>query len=319
MPVSKETTNGLADGSNRGYVLLAVISILTLTAMIAAIAVSSARLEAKTVRADIDSSRLRIGITTAIARAVFLLGEDDSFVADGRVLEFELDDMSYRIRLVDDRGLVGLNTADANLLEQLIRTYGPHDIDTKAIVDAILDWRDADSDPRPFGAESIAYSNLGLPEPGNRAFVHTTELRRVAGMTDEIFFAVSPLLSASSTTIQPEKQFAPFAVLQLLDIPPAEQGRIMDAREFGKSANMSSPETGIQDTANQQTDSPAPESQATEQIFHAFVEVQSQNKARRAERLQVRINSQTGELDLYGRQVIDYGSFDKWFEERDGL
>ncbi|MBL1430378.1 MAG: general secretion pathway protein GspK [Robiginitomaculum sp.] len=296
--------------SQRGYILLAVISMLTITSMLAAIAVSNAKLEAKIGRTSLDSAKVRAGIDTAIARAIFLLGEKDGTIADGRAFIFELDDMSYKVRLIDDRGLVGLNSADGELLAKAIKRFAPFDTDTKPLTDAILDWRDADSDPRPLGAEVRAYANQNLPPPANRPFVHIAELGRVVGIDRKIFAAISPLFSISTTRPSPDPQFAPLVILELLDLSPSELSRIIDNRQSGQMLDPqgiqeldSSPETN---TAEQQTSTI---------IYHAFVEVSTNTAVRRAERLQIRLQPVTGQYDLYARQVINYDSSEYLFAE----
>lgn len=306
-----------------GYVLLAVISILTVAAAIAALATSNARLDASISRANIDSAQVRSAIPTALSRAIFLLDQPGGLVADGRVLEFEIYPIRYRVRLLDDRGLVSLNGADATLLERLIDQYAPTDTDAGALAAAILDWRDADSDPRPSGAEARTYANHGLPPPGNRAFVHVAELRRVVGMTNATYAALAPMLSVTSRQVRPDPVYAPLAILQILELSPSELARILDARDFGETIELNpavsihqpdqpeitTPDTTTPDTIKDMQSKP-------NRIFRAFVEVATENGARRAERLRVRLNPDNGQYHLYGRQVINYGSIDVLFEEK---
>lgn len=302
---------GKKNNSKSGYILLAVISILTITSMLAAIAVSNAQLEAKIVRADLEGAKMRAGIKTAIARSIFLLGEEDTIIANGQLVIFDLDGMSYKVRLVDDRGMIGLNSANAELLEKVIEELAGFDVDAKALADAILDWRDADSDPRPLGAEARFYESQNLPEPANRAFFNVAELGRVAGIDRQIFTAISPVLSISNKLASPDPQFAPAAILELLDLAPSELSQIIDGRENGQT---STPQAIDNFTAEPETN--AGEQQIAETIiYHAFVEVSANDRSHRAERLQVRLHQATGQYDLYARQVINYGSSEYLFEE----
>ncbi len=58
---------------------------------------------------------------------------------------------------------------------------------TESIADAILDWMDADGEPREFGAEADAYSGEGLPyEPRNAPPEFLDELLLVRGVTREL-------------------------------------------------------------------------------------------------------------------------------------
>jgi len=57
------------------------------------------------------------------------------------------------------------------------------------IVDSILDWIDPDSNHRINGAEEEHYKNEGLPYTAKNGRIETlTELLKVRGMTEEIFF-----------------------------------------------------------------------------------------------------------------------------------
>ena len=69
---------------------------------------------------------------------------------------------------------------------------------TKAtqLAQAIMDWRDADSIPRPSGAERDAYIKAGmLALPTNSIFRDVEELQNVMGMTPDIYAVVSPYLT----------------------------------------------------------------------------------------------------------------------------
>jgi general secretion pathway protein K len=49
------------------------------------------------------------------------------------------------------------------------------------VVDAILDWRDADDEPRPEGAERVWYAARQRPQPRNGPFANVRELTLVRG------------------------------------------------------------------------------------------------------------------------------------------
>jgi len=61
---------------------------------------------------------------------------------------------------------------------------------------SIMDWRDADSIPRPSGAERDAYIKAGmLALPTNSTFRDVEELQNVMGMTPDIYAAVAQYLT----------------------------------------------------------------------------------------------------------------------------
>lgn len=80
---------------------------------------------------------------------------------------------------MDEHAKFNINVADATLLNTL------RDI-TPDVIDAILDWRDADEEPRSQGAEEAFYANLRFPyKPRNDFFQTVDELELVAGIWPE--------------------------------------------------------------------------------------------------------------------------------------
>jgi general secretion pathway protein K len=89
---------------------------------------------------------------------------------------------------VDDRRLA--------VFQRLLDTLG---ID-RAVADAVVDWVDADENPRVGGAESSYY--LGLPKPyraKNDLFDTIGELRLVRGVTDNVYETLRPFVTISSS------------------------------------------------------------------------------------------------------------------------
>jgi general secretion pathway protein K len=69
--------------------------------------------------------------------------------------------------------------------------------DALALAHAVFDWVDSDNAVRfPGGAEALDYQRMTPPyRPANQAFHSVDELRLVAGMTDELFRALTPHVS----------------------------------------------------------------------------------------------------------------------------
>jgi type II secretory pathway component PulK len=80
---------------------------------------------------------------------------------------------------LDEQGRLNINAADAMMLN-LLRDITPD------VIDAILDWRDTDEEPRSQGAEEAFYANLKFPyKPRNADFHSVAELELVAGIWPE--------------------------------------------------------------------------------------------------------------------------------------
>jgi general secretion pathway protein K len=89
--------------------------------------------------------------------------------------------------------------------------------DAAKLVDAIADWRDADSNRRLKGAEAPEYTAAGLSYgPANALFQSTEELKLVLGMTPEIFARIAPLITVYSGQPGINEQIATREVLRAL-------------------------------------------------------------------------------------------------------
>jgi general secretion pathway protein K len=66
-----------------------------------------------------------------------------------------------------------------------------------ALLDAVSDWIDADSQVAPQGAEDLDYLRADPPyRAANRPFVHVSELRRIQGIDDKVYRRLAPEVSA---------------------------------------------------------------------------------------------------------------------------
>ncbi len=84
--------------------------------------------------------------------------------------------------LVDEASKLNLNIATTSMLEKLPGV-------TSDMAAAIVDWRDADSDVTPGGAEDDTYQRLNPPyRCKNAPFETVDELRLVYGMTNSVLF-----------------------------------------------------------------------------------------------------------------------------------
>lgn len=77
---------------------------------------------------------------------------------------------------------------------------------TEALADALLDWVDSDSDPRPAGAEEEAYRELGLPYgPRNTVPQCLEELLLVRGVTRDLLFGGEGYFAWASSAGDPRR------------------------------------------------------------------------------------------------------------------
>jgi general secretion pathway protein K len=102
------------------------------------------------------------------------------------------------------------------------------------LAQAIMDWRDVDTLPRPSGAERDKYiKDELLALPANAGFREVEDVLNVYGMTPEIFAEVSPYLTVRGARINVNA--APPAVLRSLPgMTDATLNRILMLRSGGR-------------------------------------------------------------------------------------
>lgn len=76
--------------------------------------------------------------------------------------------------------MVDINTVSPEMMVNALTAVGLGD-QASALADALVDWRDADDDPLPSGAESSWYASMGRLRPRNGPLADIAELRRVRG------------------------------------------------------------------------------------------------------------------------------------------
>lgn len=91
---------------------------------------------------------------------------------------------------------IDVNAADAERLRRAFVVLGGGGAEADSLVDAVLDWRDADDEPRPLGAEAGWYGARHELPPRNAPIADVGELRRIRGMAAvtgfDTIFGVEP-------------------------------------------------------------------------------------------------------------------------------
>lgn len=126
--------------------------------------------------------------------------------------------------LKDQSGLFNLNNlyqnggSDALAMEQfqtLLELLGVNGSDALRLTNALLDWLDSDSSPRPKGgAEADYYASLGSTiRPANAPLIAVAELRQVRGFSTDLVARLTPFVTAIPTGTQINVNTAPAEVL----------------------------------------------------------------------------------------------------------
>ena len=140
---------------------------------------------------------------------------------DNRLLRYEvvIEQTAVGIRIVPLTGLIDLNAAAEPLLADLIAVAGDVDRATAAILaQRIIDWRDADEQARPDGAENGAYAAAGSPyRTRGGSFESPEDLLQVLGIDFDLYTKLRPLVTVhnrGSGRVDPSA--APQEVLRIL-------------------------------------------------------------------------------------------------------
>lgn len=183
--------------SDQGAVLIYVLWVLAALSFLAVHAAGSSRLRALESRWAWEEFQRREAVHSWVRLTVFSQAKAVVLPA-GKWVPSRMGELSFWVRRDDERGKASVNQSDALRLRRAVeRALGPGAEPTAVdrVVDAVMDWRDPDSLPRPSGAEKEIYERLGAPLPTDGPFSSVCELRLVLGVTPEIFWG-NPLEDA---------------------------------------------------------------------------------------------------------------------------
>ena len=188
----------------RGVALVLVIWVAVILCVVAASFIIERRTETMVVLNSIALARAQQAADAGVSKAV---GETyrndptatDAWKRDGAPHDWTFEGTNVRVELRDESAKIDVNTASEALLRGLLLSIGLQDDEASRLLDAILDWRDADSLKRPNGAEEPEYRAAGLNyKPANAPFQALEEMQLVLGMRPEIYRRLAPLTTVYS-------------------------------------------------------------------------------------------------------------------------
>lgn len=205
----------------RGVALILVLWMIGLLAVIAGNFAYGMRSEAQIARNLLSLAQARALADAGVQRAWYELmrpsSDSSRWQADAAVHEWQTANGVIRIMIENETGKIDINTAPDTLLLGLFRSVGLDEASSVALVDAVVDWRDADTLRRLHGAEENEYRLAGKAHvPTNAPFETADELRRVLGVSPELFRALAPALTVHSRQPGVNATAAPREVLLAL-------------------------------------------------------------------------------------------------------
>ena len=190
----------------RGFVLLLVLGLMTVSFLVVVGFSQLARLELKWAarrQAHLTAYYLARG---AMAQAQFALlaaweqGLPFRLSADGSWQEVETGRGRAAYAIQEEEGKLDLNRVGAVMLARGLARLGLRGRRLEELRDAIMDWRDPDGVPRARGAEEEYYRGLNPPyAPRNAAFLSPGELTLVRGLDPGLVFGRLPLAPGAPT------------------------------------------------------------------------------------------------------------------------
>ncbi len=199
-------------------VLWTVAALLVTTAGI----VHAVRSEVQSVSAQRELASARaLGEAGLVLAARELAAEIEQRSPAGGLRRYTIDfeQTTISVRIVPLSGLVDLNAASERLLTDLIAVAGGVERDrANSLAQRIIDWRDADGQPQPAGAEDPAYAAAGSPfRTRGGPFEAVEDLLQVLGFDFDLFERVRSLVTvhaAGGGRVDPAA--APLSVLRVL-------------------------------------------------------------------------------------------------------
>jgi general secretion pathway protein K len=188
----------------RGIALIAVLWLTILLTVIGSGFAYSMHNEALAARNALSVAQARALADGAVERTAFELQRPrnlaDAWTPDGQPHSWKDGDTTLTVTAVDESAKIDINAANERLLNGLLVNVGGVDAPTAAaIVDCILDWKDADDLRRPNGAEAADYQGAGRKYlPPNAPFETVGELQRVLGMTTAIYARIADSITVYS-------------------------------------------------------------------------------------------------------------------------
>jgi general secretion pathway protein K len=218
--------------NQRGLALVMVLWLIMLLSIIAMGHTYNVHIETRLAAAHVQTANARASVEAGLNIAILQLLTTDSatpWPIDGTVGRFQFADANILIAIRDATGLIDLNAAGPDLLQNLATALEVDPTRQAQIVGAILDWRDRDDLTHLDGAEDADYVTSGLPwTPRDGAFSSVEELRYVMGITQQLFNDMAPFVTVYSEQAGINLEFAaPFLIqaMQGQNITPAVTAR----------------------------------------------------------------------------------------------
>lgn len=225
----------------RGVALVAVLWITAALAILVSGMTLGARIDVRLAAQHLDSARASALLDGALRLAAAELVASPPREVAPAYVRHGIGGVWIRTQLVRASGFISLNDAPESLLVDLFR-YGADLPDEQAVslAQRVIDWRDADDEPLPYGAEQDQYLAAGAASlPRNEEFIRPSDISQVLGIEDGVHDKIADLITITkggAGAVNP--LVAPPGVLRILARGDASLvQRILEERAGGEGAH----------------------------------------------------------------------------------
>jgi type II secretory pathway component PulK len=195
----------------RGFVLVAVIWLAGLIAAITtgfAVKVRVDALTASNIVRNTQAELIADGMVRLTAWRLATLAEPTTYADQSCMWR---KGVTVDIRLQDQAGLADINVLPPTFFAELLRGLGANDRKAKDISEAMLDFRDGDSEAQSGGREPQTYPERSFG-PKNAPYQAVEELDQLPGMDEKLYRAILPLVTVHSSQPSIDPKSAPAAL-----------------------------------------------------------------------------------------------------------
>ncbi len=210
----------MIDNRQQGVALVLVLWVIVLLTVIAGAMATSQRAGVSMVTNAKQERQGRALVAAGIQFMTLQLDQrnrpkaEQQYPVDGQLHSWQFADHTIWIGAMSDTGRINLNLAKDKLLAGALLAAGLEQDQMESIRDAILDWRDKDSEHRLAGVEDDAYEAEGRPIGArDDVFQSVEELQQVLGITPALYKQLAPRLTVHSQQGEINPTFASNDVL----------------------------------------------------------------------------------------------------------
>ncbi len=184
----------------QGSALVFVLWIALLVSILAAGAALAVRARIIETRIEDTVMREQAALRSALDLAAFQIALEGRASINAFPRTISINGFTIETALSTTQGRIDVNLADDTAWMRLFAAVGAGEGVSRRLADQILDWRDSDAAPRPFGAERDAYDARPGAVIGDRSFLDIRELTLVLDMTPARLACIAPYLTVQGGT-----------------------------------------------------------------------------------------------------------------------